>query len=79
MAAGCGTPVIWCGGVSSREDALAFMQAGAWAVQVGSAAMDEPAILGRIADCLMCFLTHYRLVCDNCRGLFYLTLLGYGH
>ena len=50
IAAGYGTPVIGCGGVSSGEDALAFMQAGAWAVQVGSAAMDEPAILGRIAD-----------------------------
>ena len=43
-------PVMGCGGVSSGADALSFLQAGAWAVQVGSAAMmNGVGILSRIA------------------------------
>ena len=43
-------PVMGCGGVCSGADALSFLQAGAWAVQVGSAAMmDGVDVLGRIA------------------------------
>ena len=44
-------PVMGCGGVGSGADALSFLQAGAWAVQVGSAAMmGDIGVLGRIAD-----------------------------
>lgn len=44
-----GAPVIGCGGVTDWRAALSFMQAGAWAVQVGAAAIDDYTILGRIA------------------------------
>ena len=44
-----GIPVMGCGGVSSGVDALCFLQAGAWAVQVGSAAIDDVGAPGRIA------------------------------
>ena len=45
-----GVPVMGCGGVGSGADALSFIQAGAWAVQVGSAAMMNGVdMLGRIA------------------------------
>lgn len=50
IAASYRIPVVGCGGVSSGADALSFIQAGAWAVQVGSAAMDDIGILSRIAD-----------------------------
>ncbi len=36
-------PVIGCGGIVSGEDAVEFLLAGARAVQVGSAAMKDPA------------------------------------
>lgn len=42
-------PIMGCGGISSWEDAAEFMSAGAAAVQVGSAALPDPSILGKIA------------------------------
>ena len=44
-----GVPVMGCGGVSTWEDAAMFLQTGAFAVQVGTAAIHEPEVLGRIA------------------------------
>jgi dihydroorotate dehydrogenase (NAD+) catalytic subunit len=35
-------PVIGCGGISSGEDALEFMLAGARAIQVGAATLSHP-------------------------------------
>ena len=43
-------PVMGCGGISTWEDAALFLQAGAFAVQVGTAAMLNPAVLGTIAE-----------------------------
>ena len=42
-------PIMGCGGISTWRDAADFMTLGASAVQVGSAAMDDPSILGQIA------------------------------
>lgn len=42
-------PVIGCGGISSWEDAAAHMEAGAVAVQVGTAALDNMYVLGDVA------------------------------
>jgi dihydroorotate dehydrogenase (NAD+) catalytic subunit len=36
-------PVIGCGGVRSGDDAVEMLLAGAWAVQVGTAAIVDPA------------------------------------
>jgi dihydroorotate dehydrogenase (NAD+) catalytic subunit len=43
-------PVIGCGGIVSGEDAVEFMLAGARAVQVGSAAMKDPAAPLKVID-----------------------------
>ena len=40
-------PVMDCGGISCGADALDFLRAGASAVQVGSAAMDDAGAPGR--------------------------------
>lgn len=44
-----GVPVIGCGGISDWRDAAEFLEIGASAVQVGTAAMNDPSALGRIA------------------------------
>lgn len=43
------TPIIGCGGISTWRDAAEFMSVGAAAIQVGSAAMDNPNVLGEVA------------------------------
>ena len=43
-------PIMGCGGVSSWRDAVEFILAGAAAVQVGSAAMDDLSVLGSISE-----------------------------
>lgn len=43
-------PVMGCGGISTWQDAALFLQAGAFAVQVGSAAMERLAVIGEIVD-----------------------------
>jgi dihydroorotate dehydrogenase (NAD+) catalytic subunit len=45
-------PLIGCGGIHSAEDGLAFLHAGAVAVQVGGALWRDPACLARIAGSL---------------------------
>ncbi len=42
-------PLVGCGGIHSTKDALAFLCAGAVAVQVGGAIWRDPACLARIA------------------------------
>jgi len=42
VAGAVGIPVIGCGGITSAEDALEFIMAGASAVQVGSATFGNP-------------------------------------
>ena len=44
-----GIPVIGCGGVSSADDALELLMAGASAVQIGSAIYRDPMVFATIA------------------------------
>ena len=48
----CSIPVIGCGGVSSALDVVEIMMAGASAVQVGSAVINDRAIFASIRDVL---------------------------
>ena len=50
MAKTCSVPVIGCGGISTWRDAADYMEMGAAAVQVGTAAMLDLSILGRIVS-----------------------------
>jgi dihydroorotate dehydrogenase (NAD+) catalytic subunit len=43
-------PIIGCGGIHSEKDALAFLNAGATAIQIGGALWRDPACLARIAQ-----------------------------
>jgi dihydroorotate dehydrogenase (NAD+) catalytic subunit len=43
-------PVVGCGGIASGEDAVAFILAGACAIQVGSAGMRNPALPLEVID-----------------------------
>ena len=43
-------PVMGCGGVSTWQDAVAYLEAGAAAVQIGTAAMNDISVLERIAS-----------------------------
>jgi dihydroorotate dehydrogenase (NAD+) catalytic subunit len=45
----CEVPVIGCGGISTAEDVVEMMMAGASAVEIGSAVLEDPAIFARIA------------------------------
>lgn len=58
-------PVIGCGGISTAEDAVEFMLAGASAVQVGTASFIDPGAMQKIIDGLHAFcdetgVTHVR-------------------
>jgi dihydroorotate dehydrogenase (NAD+) catalytic subunit len=48
-------PVIGCGGISSTEDAIEYLLAGASAVQVGTATFVQPAAMTTIIDGLAKF------------------------
>jgi dihydroorotate dehydrogenase (NAD+) catalytic subunit len=48
-------PVIGCGGISTTEDAIEYMLAGATAVQVGTATFVQPAAMTTIIDGLVKF------------------------
>jgi dihydroorotate dehydrogenase (NAD+) catalytic subunit len=43
-------PLMGIGGISSLEDVLEFLAAGASAVQVGTANFKEPGISGRLVE-----------------------------
>lgn len=51
-------PVIGCGGISSAEDAVEFMLAGASAVQIGTASFIQPDALLRVIEGLAQFCAH---------------------
>jgi dihydroorotate dehydrogenase (NAD+) catalytic subunit len=51
-------PVIGCGGISSADDAVEYLLAGASAVQIGTATFVQPAAMTRIIDDLMTFCGH---------------------
>src|SRR6185503_20321658 len=44
-----GLPVIGIGGIRSLEDALQYLEAGASLIAIGTAALANPSIPGRIA------------------------------
>ena len=48
-------PVIGCGGISTTEDAVEYMLAGATAVQIGTATFVQPAAMTTIIDGLVKF------------------------
>jgi dihydroorotate dehydrogenase (NAD+) catalytic subunit len=48
-------PIIGCGGISTAEDAVEYMLAGATAVQVGTATFVQPAAMTTIIDDLAAF------------------------
>jgi len=52
-------PVIGCGGISSVEDVLEFLIAGATAVQVGTATFINPLAMPRIIDELAAWLARH--------------------
>jgi dihydroorotate dehydrogenase (NAD+) catalytic subunit len=51
-------PVIGCGGISTAEDAIEYMLAGATAVQVGTATFLQPAAMTTIIEGLKAFCLH---------------------
>lgn len=55
----CGIPVIGCGGVSSAEDVLEMMMAGASAVEVGTANLINPYACKEIVEELPAAMARY--------------------
>jgi dihydroorotate dehydrogenase (NAD+) catalytic subunit len=53
-----GIPVIACGGISTADDAIEYMLAGASAVQVGTATFIQPAAMTTIIDGIAAFCMH---------------------
>jgi dihydroorotate dehydrogenase (NAD+) catalytic subunit len=45
----CEVPIVGCGGISTAEDVVEMMMAGASAVEIGSAVMGDSSIFARIA------------------------------
>jgi dihydroorotate dehydrogenase (NAD+) catalytic subunit len=45
----CRVPIIGCGGISTAEDVVEMMMAGASAIEIGSAVLGDTGIFGRIA------------------------------
>ena len=52
VAKACNLPLIGCGGVTSAEDVIELMMAGATAVEVGSANLHDPLACPAIIDAL---------------------------
>ncbi|MGK2965040.1 MAG: dihydroorotate dehydrogenase, partial [Tepidiformaceae bacterium] len=50
-------PVIGCGGISTGQDAIEFLMAGATAVQVGTASFANPRALLDVLEGLEAWLT----------------------
>lgn len=51
-------PIIASGGISSTEDALAFIMVGASALQIGTAIFSNPLVFFEISEGLLAFLKH---------------------
>jgi dihydroorotate dehydrogenase (NAD+) catalytic subunit len=50
------TPILGVGGISTAEDAIEFLLAGAWAVQVGTALFANPSAAVDVAHGVQRFL-----------------------
>ncbi len=46
----CNIPIIGCGGISTSEDVIEMMMAGAQAVEIGTAAGKDPGIFKKMSD-----------------------------
>lgn len=55
------TPIIGCGGVSSAEDVLEMMMAGASAVEIGAASLQNPMVCCDIIDRLPGLMSDLRI------------------
>jgi dihydroorotate dehydrogenase (NAD+) catalytic subunit len=51
-------PVVGCGGISTAEDAVEYMLAGASAVQIGTATFLQPAAMIGVIEGLEAFCMH---------------------
>jgi dihydroorotate dehydrogenase (NAD+) catalytic subunit len=49
-------PIMGVGGISTAEDAVEFLLAGAWAVQLGTALLVNPAAPGEVASGLLAYV-----------------------
>jgi dihydroorotate dehydrogenase (NAD+) catalytic subunit len=49
-------PVMGVGGIATAEDAIEFLLAGAWAVQVGTALLVDPSVHVDIAQGILAYL-----------------------
>ena len=58
-------PVIGCGGISTAEDAIEYMLAGASAVQVGTATFLQPAAMITIIDGIERFCVQREITADR--------------
>ena len=64
-----GVPIMGVGGVASAADAVQFLLAGAWAVQVGTAAFFDPGAVVDVAEGLRAFLARRGLTSvEDLRG-----------
>jgi dihydroorotate dehydrogenase (NAD+) catalytic subunit len=63
-------PVVGCGGISTSEDALEFIIAGASAVQAGTATFTDPGSLAAITTGIAAYLSRHSLQrLDDIRGI----------
>jgi dihydroorotate dehydrogenase (NAD+) catalytic subunit len=62
-------PVIGVGGISSMEDAIEFIMAGALAVQIGSAVGENMNIFKEIFPCMEAFLTDKEWTLNDIYGM----------
>jgi len=69
-AASLTIPVIGIGGISSANDALEFMMAGASAVQVGTANFIDPGVMGIIVDGMEQYMRYHSIhTLDSIQGI----------
>jgi dihydroorotate dehydrogenase (NAD+) catalytic subunit len=64
-------PVIGCGGISTAEDAIEYILAGASAVQVGTATFVQPAAMMTVIEGLerFCLVREIRRIADLIGGV----------
>ncbi len=68
VAQACSLPVIGMGGIATAEDALEFLIAGARAVAVGTAAIDQPQIATSIREGLEHYLHEHGVTLQELIG-----------
>jgi dihydroorotate dehydrogenase (NAD+) catalytic subunit len=56
-------PLIGCGGISSTEDALEFIMAGASAIQIGTAGMADPSLFLKVIEGIEHYLENKNIKC----------------